>query len=300
MLLLADFFKFLTFNAFFYIFHYTTIHRRSDDWSHLIAMRPGQPVGVGSSHCRNLAFHHRPTPILAVTMSVTQSDSPTNQSDILPVKKPRAPKSAAARPRKGLDLELIQIRLSQIQGLDPEIAEFFMAENFNFETVTDFKIWSKDAARWSYQIAPMIVIKRKVGFEVLGSGRAWRVAQSVFETGDLVPALLLTDVKRIPTQVKFQIVAAELFGLCADFRTRPNLPSRLLDLWKQMNVKGVNSINGDDIKSFSRGTGYSLRALKSAKKTETPMNDSGQEIKKPILPEVVSTPAQPSATGSDT
>ncbi len=197
-------------------------------------------------------------------------------------------------------LALVQVRLAQIRGLDPEIAEFFRLHDFNFETVNDFKIWSKESARWSYQIAPMVLIKRNEGFEVLGSGRAWRVAQTVFEPGDSIPALLLTDIKRIPTEVKLQIVAAELFGFCADFRTRPNLPAKLLQLWQQMNAKGVDSIAGKDIKAFSRGTGYSLRALKPAKITESLTTATDQETGNSAQPVINPASVRPSAPGSDT
>lgn len=229
-----------------------------------------------------------------------QPKSPPPQSDARPPRKPRAPKSDVAKPSRGPGLALIQVPLSQILGLDSEIADFFREQDFNFETVTDFNIWAAESAWWSYQIAPMVLIKRRGGFEVLGTGRAWRVAQSVFEAGDSVPALLLTEVKRASTDVKFQIVAAELFGLCADFRTRPNLPTKLLNLWKQMNSKGVHSIVGDDIKAFSRGTGYSLRALKSAKVTDSLTTATDQETENSARPVDNSAPPQPLPSGSDT
>jgi hypothetical protein len=210
-------------------------------------------------------------------MTAEPKNLPPGQSDIRPARTPRTPKSGVSRPGNNLALKLIQVPLTQIMGLDPEIAEFFLAQDFNFETVIDFKVWSVEASIWSYQIAPMVLIERKGGFEVLGSGRALRVAQSVFGPADSVPALVLTGVKRISTEVKFQILAAELFGLSAEFRTRPNLPYKLLKLWKQMNAMGVHPIAGTDIKNFSRGTGYSLKALKPAKATESPSTESGKE-----------------------
>jgi hypothetical protein len=228
-----------------------------------------------------------------------QPENPPPQIDARPPRKSRAPKNGAAKPTRGPALALVQVPLSQILGLDPEIAEFFREHDFNFETVTDFNIWSPEAAWWSYQIAPMVLIKRRGGFEVLGTGRAWRVAQSVFQAGNSVPALVLTDVKRASTDVKFQIVAAELFGLCADFRTRPNLPAKLLKLWRQMNVKGVDSIVGDDIKAFSRGTGYSLRALKSAKTGVSMTTATDQETENSARPVDNSAPPQPLPSGSD-
>lgn len=228
-----------------------------------------------------------------------QPESLPPRSDARSPRKPRAPKIDAARPGTVPDMTLVQVPLSQILRLDPEIEEFFRAQDFNFETVPDFKVWSKEAARWSYQIAPMILIQRKESFEVLGSGRAWRVAQSVFEPYESVPALVLKDVKRIPTAAKFQIVAAELFGLCADFRTRPNLPAKLLKLWRQMNVKGVDSIVGDDIKDFSRGTGYSLRALKSAQPAVSLTTATDEKPENSARPVDNSAPLQPPPSGSD-
>ena len=228
-----------------------------------------------------------------------QAENPPTPSDDRPTRMPRAPKIGAAKPPRGPVLALVQVPLSQILGLDGEIAEFFREQDFNFETMTDFKIWSPESAWWAYQIAPMVLIKRNRGFDVLGTGRAWRVAQSVFQAGDSVPALLLTEVKRASTDVKFQIVAAELFGLCADFRTRPNLPTKLLNLWKQMHRKGIHSIVGDDIKAFSRGTGYSLRALKSAKTGLSLTTATDQETENSARPADVPAPVLPVSSGSD-
>ena len=214
--------------------------------------------------------------------------------------KSRSPKSGAPRSTKSYGLELIQVKLSTVLGLDPEISEFFQNQDFNFETVTDFKVWSKEAAKWSYQICPMILAKRRNGFEILGSGRTWRVAQSLFEPEEFVPALVLTGIKKIPTEVKFQVVAAELFALSSEFRTRPSLPAKLLNLWEQLNAKGVQTIAGGGAKAFSRGTGYSLKALKSTRTADKPTQRHGRISKESAAQTADSSPVEPRTPRTNT
>lgn len=168
-----------------------------------------------------------------------------------------------------LKLELIEVSLEQIRGLDPDIQQFFSSQDFNFQSAVDFQIWSPEAARLAYLMTPMVLIQRSDGFDVLGSGRSWRIAQAVFETGSVVPALVLTDIKRLPVAEKLLFAAVELLGLFADFRTRPHLPSKLLDIWERLNAAGVKSIIGSDMKAFSRGTGFSLKSLEPTKKSKT-------------------------------
>ncbi|MBK7002922.1 MAG: hypothetical protein IPH35_24175 [Rhodoferax sp.] len=162
-------------------------------------------------------------------------------------------------------LNLKYVSLRQILGLDKEIGEFFEANDFNFETVIDFEAWSNDAAQWVYMCAPMLLVRRDQGFDVIGTGRTWRVAQQLFADDDAVPTLQF-DSHRLSKQVKLQIVAAELFGLCSEFRTRPHVAARLMQLWQAMNDLQIPSITGSGAKAFARGTGYSLKPLQKSKK----------------------------------
>ena len=170
-------------------------------------------------------------------------------------------------PAGSYNLELIEVSLDEIRGLDPDVEQFLIKQDFNFQSAVDFKIWAPDAARLAYLIAPMVLIRRASGFDVLGSGRAWRIAQMVFDSNSKkLPALVLRDTKRISAGDKLQFVAVELFSFYADFRTRPHLPRKLLSAWKGLNEAGIQSIVGNDSQAFSRGTGFSLGSLSPSSK----------------------------------
>lgn len=163
----------------------------------------------------------------------------------------------------GSTFALIDVALNQINGLDADIEQLFNDLDFSLPAVTDFTSWNSAVARRTYQVAPMVLIQRKKGFDVLGSGRAWRLAQAVYVPTDIVPALVLSEAKRVPVAEKFELLAAELFGLYAVLRTRPNLPSKLMMVWERLNALGIASIQGSDAKAFARGTGFSLMSLTS-------------------------------------
>ena len=199
-------------------------------------------------------------------------DPPPGREKRRPGSRLSSPKTDPKQPVSGPKLELIEVSLAQIRGLDPDIQLFFGGENFNFQNAVDFKIWSPEAARLAYLMAPMILIKRSDGFDILGSGRSWRIAQSIFQADSNVPALVLAETTRVAVADKLQFAAVELLGLYADFRTRPHLPAKLMNMWSKLNAMGVKSILGSEIKAFSRGTGFSMKSLEPPKKSISMQN----------------------------
>lgn len=158
-----------------------------------------------------------------------------------------------------LKLALQHVQIDEIKGLDTDIEEFLESEDFSLQTCVDFKAWDEVTAKLIYSMAPMVLIQRKKQYEVLGSGRAWRAAQAIFGSTEPVPALVLTDAKRITRTTKLQFLSAELIGLHAEFRTRPHLPEALLKIWNRLNAEGIESIKGIQPKDFARGTGFTVR-----------------------------------------
>ena len=157
--------------------------------------------------------------------------------------------------------ELISLTRSDIRGIDPEIENFLVSVGYETDTSIDLGAWSPETAQLVYSIAPMVVVARKNKFDVIGSGRAWCLAQELFASGQKFPALCLTA-KRIDTRTKLQFVAAEMFGLAAEYRTRRHIPKRLMALWEQLNAQKIPTILGVGSQAFSQGTGYSLESLK--------------------------------------
>lgn len=158
------------------------------------------------------------------------------------------------------NLSLISVPLNSITGLDKTVAEMLESEGYETDTALDLDAWDKNCARWIYFASPMIVAARKDGYEVVGTGRAWRLAIDLFETDENVPVMLLPSA-RLRKADKLCIVAAELFGLAAAHRTRRHIPRRMMGLWEKLKAEGVDSILGEGRTAFSRGSGYSLKAL---------------------------------------
>ena len=106
----------------------------------------------------------------------------------------------------------------------------------------------------------MVLIARGNGFEYLGSGRAFQLAQEIFVKGESIPALLIKGT-RIKRETKLQVLAADLFGFPALNRTRRFVPRTLYLIWKELGKAGVAAIVGATAKDFSRATGYSVKSL---------------------------------------
>ena len=158
-------------------------------------------------------------------------------------------------------LSLIEIEMDQIVGIDTDTAQLLTNLDFIWPDQIDLTSWSTSCAILIYMMAPMCVISRKNGYDVLGSGRSWNLAKKLYRPSDKVPVLLLTGKKRVPVADKLQFLAAEIIGLTSEYRTRPNLPVNLKRIWDDLNAAHVKSIEGIDAKAFSRATGFSLKSL---------------------------------------
>ncbi len=79
------------------------------------------------------------------------------------------------------DLELAYVRHGDIIGLDPVVADFLHQVGFEPDDQLSVADWDPMAAEWIYFTSPVIVSPRKAGYCVLGSGRAWRLAEQLFK-----------------------------------------------------------------------------------------------------------------------
>lgn len=181
------------------------------------------------------------------------------------------------------DLQLDYVTHNEIIGLDPGIAEFLDQVGFEPDHLLPLEHWDPITAYWTYLTNPMVVTPRKNGYCVLGSGRAWRQAEQLFEANEKFPVLIL-PARRLADELKLRILAADLFGHFAGHRTRPHLPKRMLSIWRAFNARRVPTIYGDDVKAFSRATGYSLSSL-TPKKTKAKSASSVQGQLSGGLPE---------------
>lgn len=150
-------------------------------------------------------------------------------------------------------IEHINISLSQVLGFDHEIFEFmeqhWTIPDFGFST----RHHNQTMLRLAYIMNPMVVIERKDGYYVIGEGRAYWLAQQLYQPDDLVLALLIKS-GRLRKQQKLQILAADLIIYHALARTRPHLPHQLYYLCAAIAESGFIAIDGIDPETTSACT----------------------------------------------
>lgn len=156
--------------------------------------------------------------------------------------------------------ELVLVRLAQIFGQEKESKAFLRKCEYETDTALDAESWNRETLQFLYLLSPMVLIARGNGFEYLGSGRAFQLAQEIFVKGESIPALLIKGT-RIKRETKLQVLAADLFGFPALNRTRRFVPRTLYLIWKELGKAGVAAIVGATAKDFSRATGYSVKSL---------------------------------------
>lgn len=127
--------------------------------------------------------------------------------------------------------------------------------------------WQRESLRGLCRISPMVAIKRKDGFHVLGSGRLLRLAQEVFVGDEELPILKVTAT-RVARQVKLDFLAIELFGYAALYRSRQEMPSHLFKLWRMLEAEGVFPITDRKAKAFALATGFSQASINKARSTQ--------------------------------
>jgi hypothetical protein len=140
-------------------------------------------------------------------------------------------------------VELAMIELGSIVGQDDDTQDFLATQGFVPDLTIEYAAWNPETLNFLYLSAPMVLIARADGYNYLGSGRAYALAQELYAPTDKVPALLI-GAKRINRQTKLQYLAGELFGLHSAYRTRRHLPTRLYAIWNQLLAEAVPVIPG--------------------------------------------------------
>lgn len=161
-----------------------------------------------------------------------------------------------------LDVELIHLSLSHVIGMEVDTAEWLTAHDHETDFVINADAWNPAVLKLLYLQTPMLLMKRTKGYYCLGSGRAYRLAQELFSPDDEVTALLVKS-KRLGTEVKLQILAADLLGFAMLHRTRRRQRQAHFRIWNELTESGVAAFRGQGIEDFIRATGYSRRDLSS-------------------------------------
>jgi hypothetical protein len=159
----------------------------------------------------------------------------------------------------GLEIELLRIPRAQILGPEKETADFLSEAGFipDVDWVPD--AWDGGTRSYLFLWYSVVVVKRKLGFAVLGTGRMLHWAEEIHGQDFELPVIVVKG--RISREVKLRLLAAELFGIHALGRTRQHLPKRMFALWRLFQAEGIETIRGNLPVDFALGLGYSLTAI---------------------------------------
>lgn len=153
-----------------------------------------------------------------------------------------------------------RVPLGLLQGIDPDIQEFLDRWGVLPDNPLDLSKWPADSLKVLCSMMPPVVARRAAGYQVVGSGRILRLAQKTMSTDEEIDVLVIQS-GRIRQELKLQLLAIELLGFGAVFRTRRNMPDHLFQLWRMLNDAGVQIFADDSKKTFRQATGFSKAAM---------------------------------------
>lgn len=167
-------------------------------------------------------------------------------------------------------VEHVTIRFSEILGPDADLDALLDGQ----WAVSDFGFPINDHDRamlkFAYTMNPMVVIRRRDGYDVLGAGRAYWLAQQLYQAEDDITVLRVTS-GRLRKEQKLLVLAADLVVPHTLARTRPHLAHQLYLLHQAISQAGFTPITESEPKSgvripasaqgFAVATGYSLDAV---------------------------------------
>ncbi len=181
---------------------------------------------------------------------------------------------------KSFERRLVDLRA--IKGVDPDVAALFADLDLAPDAPIDIEVWSNDALQTLALIHPPILRPRS-RLETGEPKDYWAVAnlgvlhslQRLRRPPKMFPAQVAT--RRLFRHEKVEMNAVELLGMSALYRTRPRLPERLFVLFQRLVMLGIQMFIGDDMQTFRRATGFSLRSRKSTSEQPNDESDAGAD-----------------------
>ena len=164
-------------------------------------------------------------------------------------------------------LQIIKVRLGDIQQQDSFCQDFLASQDYESDHSRAIEMWAPEILEISALTSPPIIVKRKSGFQYLGSGLKLHLLQQIFDPDTELFALLYLP-KTNSKKLKLDILASELLHAPSIFRTTRWRPRRNMALWGAIKREGGVPIQGNSARAFAHATGYSYNALvPPAKKT---------------------------------
>jgi hypothetical protein len=157
-------------------------------------------------------------------------------------------------------LQIIKVRLGDIQQQDSFCRDFLASQDYESDHSRAQEMWSPEILEISALTSPPIIVKRKSGYQHLGSGLKLHLLQQIYDPDTEVFALLYLP-KTISNKFKLGILASELLHAPSIYRTKRWRPRRNMVLWGAIVQEGGAPIFGEGARAFAHATGYSYNAL---------------------------------------
>lgn len=186
---------------------------------------------------------------------------------------------------KKLEFSIEKIQLDKIIGAEPFTSNFLAQLDYETDLSIDLTDWKPSVAAIACLQSVFFLVKRKENYLYLGSGRMLALQRQLHDPHDEVHAFVFNS-SRVATEIKLDILAAELLLVPAIFRTRRLAPQKMMGLWENLMIAGAAPIRGGSARSFARATGFSHNSLKGQEAHEA----ESLEMAKPVsLPEDIET-----------
>jgi len=166
-----------------------------------------------------------------------------------------------------LQVELHTVALSQVDGLDPVIADVLAKNMAHLSVPIDLDAWRPETLRWVYLRSPLVLAptRKRATYRILGSGLSGEIARRAWGPAAPVPAWVITAPRRIDLACKLDILAAELLGLRAIYGSRKTSVASLDELRQAIAQAGGHPFVGTGVSVFAKAMGCSLGSIAARK-----------------------------------
>jgi hypothetical protein len=197
-----------------------------------------------------------------------------------PATQRHAPEAAAPPPTCSigtLQVELHTVVLSQVDGLDPAVADVLAKNMAHLSVPINLDAWRPETLRWIYLRSPLVLApaRKAARYRILGSGLPGEIARRAWGPAVPVPAWVVTAPRRIDAACKLDILAAELLGLRALYGSRKTSVASLDELRQAIEQAGGHPFVGTGVSVFAKAMGCSLGSIAVRKPPSKAQDPSG-------------------------
>lgn len=206
---------------------------------------------------------------LEVPSAASAADQSAEQPTVdaaTPDKSQTRPATVDARSERRLstsdrDTEVRKVMLSDIDGIDEEIAEFLRANDISQDVWLRLEYWSPDMLRCALMHTHLVLWSKRGRLVELGTGKSLTLARRLARHDDALPATIV-QAKTLSLQQKLVYVGHELLFLPTLHRTASGYSEMATALTTALTKAGIATLKQPTLRGFANATGMSMAALK--------------------------------------